>query len=75
LVTEYPTSIGDPYYPIPTSENNTLYRKYQTLVDEEKNITFVGRLAQYKYFNMDQAVGSALDKSEKLLDYFNTRGL
>lgn len=75
LVTEYPTSIGDPYYPIPTSENNTLYRKYQTLVDEEKNITFVGRLAQYKYFNMDQAVGSALDKSEKLLDYLYTRSL
>jgi len=69
LVTEYPTNFGDPYYPIPTAENNTLFREYQSLVDEEANITFVGRLAQYQYFNMDQAVGSALEKSEKLIKY------
>ena len=66
LVTEYPTDFGDPYYPIPTEENNILYKKYQFLAEQEASTTFLGRLAQYKYFNMDQVVGSALTQSEKL---------
>jgi len=67
-VTEYPTNFGEPYYPIPTLENNNLYKKYQLLLDQEHNVTFVGRLAQYKYFNMDQVVGAALEKSEHLIN-------
>ena len=67
LVYEFPTDSGEPYYPIPTKTNEALYKKYQLLVDEEVNVTFVGRLAEYRYFNMDQVVGSALDKSEKLI--------
>lgn len=66
-VREYPTSTGDPFYPIPTTINNTLFRRYWDLAESEKKVSFVGRLAQYKYYNMDQIVGSALSLSEKLL--------
>ena len=51
---------GDPYYPIPTRENAALSKEYEALAAAETNTIFVGRLAQYKYFNMDQVVGSAL---------------
>jgi len=60
IVREYPKAEGDPYYPIPRPENEILYRKYQALADREKNVTFVGRLAQYRYYNMDQVVEVAL---------------
>lgn len=73
LVTEYPTNHGDPYYPIPTLENTTTYKKYQALAESEEGTSFVGRLAQYKYFNMDQVVGSALEKSEILISKLGTQ--
>ncbi len=57
---EYPTAEGDPYYPIPRPDNRELYRKYATLAAAQRHVTFVGRLAEYKYFNMDQVVASAL---------------
>ena len=60
IVREYPQASGDPYYPIPRPENERLFRKYQARVDGERNVTFVGRLAQYRYYNMDQVVGAAL---------------
>ena len=60
LCTEYPTAEGDPYYPIPRPENAELYRKYQALADATPGVTFVGRLATYKYYNMDQVVAQAL---------------
>jgi UDP-galactopyranose mutase len=60
IVKEYPKSGGEPFYPIPREENDTLYRKYKELSDDESNVYFVGRLAQYKYFNMDQVVGASL---------------
>lgn len=60
IVREFPTDEGDPYYPIPTEENEEVYRKYRALSDARTNVTFVGRLAQYKYYNMDQVVGAAL---------------
>jgi UDP-galactopyranose mutase len=72
LVTEYPTNHGDPYYPIPTLQNATTYKKYQALAGSEEGTSFVGRLAQYKYFNMDQVVGSALEKSEILISKLGT---
>lgn len=60
LSREYPADHGDPYYPIPRPDNRELYRKYAQLAAAQRNVTFVGRLAEYKYFNMDQVVASAL---------------
>lgn len=57
---EYPAAEGDPYYPIPRAENQALYKKYEALADANPNVTFVGRLATYRYYNMDQVVGQAL---------------
>jgi UDP-galactopyranose mutase len=57
---EYPVDDGEPYYPIPRPENRELYRRYARLAAAQRNVTFVGRLAEYKYFNMDQVVASAL---------------
>lgn len=64
IIREYPTWEGEPFYPVPTKENKVLYSKYQTKADELKSngkVYFVGRLANYKYFNMDQAFKNALD--------------
>jgi UDP-galactopyranose mutase len=60
IVYEYPQAEGDPYYPIPRPENALLYQRYKQLADETPNVHFVGRLATYKYYNMDQVVAQAL---------------
>jgi UDP-galactopyranose mutase len=60
IVYEYPQAVGDPYYPIPRPENAELYAKYKTLADARADVHFVGRLATYKYYNMDQIVAQAL---------------
>jgi UDP-galactopyranose mutase len=57
---EYPSAEGDPYYPIPRPENQALFKKYEALGDATEGVTFVGRLATYRYYNMDQIVGQAL---------------
>jgi UDP-galactopyranose mutase len=57
---EYPSAEGDPYYPIPREENQLLFKKYEALADSTPGVTFVGRLATYRYYNMDQIVGQAL---------------
>ncbi len=57
---EYPCAEGDPYYPIPRPENQTLYKRYEALALQTPDVHFVGRLATYKYYNMDQVVGQAL---------------
>ena len=57
---EYPSADGDPYYPIPRPENQELFKKYEALADATDNVTFVGRLATFRYYNMDQIVGQAL---------------
>src|SRR3546814_16651468 len=54
---EYPCADGDPYYPIPRSENQTLYKSYEALAAAQSEVIFVGRLATYRYYNMDQVVG------------------
>eukprot|EP00667_Euglena_gracilis_P008531 EG_transcript_8646 len=63
LVKEYSTDQGEPYYPVPNERNQALYRKYQQMAEAEQasGVHFVGRLASYKYFNMDQAIKNALD--------------
>lgn len=60
IVYEFPQATGDPYYPIPRKENAEIYAKYKSLADAEKDVHFVGRLATYKYYNMDQIVAQAL---------------
>ena len=57
---EFPRAEGDPYYPIPRPENQALFKRYEALADAEDGVTFVGRLATYRYYNMDQVVGQAL---------------
>jgi len=61
---EYPMSFmrnkNEPYYPIPNDQNNSIYQKYKDFVGKESNITFIGRLADYKYYNMDQVIARAL---------------
>ena len=66
IVYEHPRAEGDPYYPIPRPENTVLYRQYQALADSTKDVHFVGRLATYKYYNMDQVVAQALTLYKKL---------
>lgn len=63
---EYPSAEGDPYYPIPRQENQTLFKKYEALADSTPGVTFVGRLATYRYYNMDQVVGQALTAFRRL---------
>jgi len=60
IVYEYPRAEGDPYYPVPRPENAELYKLYKELADATKDVHFVGRLATYKYYNMDQVVAQAL---------------
>jgi UDP-galactopyranose mutase len=68
IVYEYPQAEGDPYYPVPMPENAELYAKYKKLADETVGVHFVGRLATYKYYNMDQVVAQALTLYKKLTD-------
>jgi UDP-galactopyranose mutase len=60
LTYEYPEAVGDPYYPIPNPENQALFKRYERLALDERDVWFVGRLATYRYYNMDQIVGQAL---------------
>ncbi|WP_438022236.1 UDP-galactopyranose mutase [Sorangium sp. So ce233] len=68
VVYEFPTAEGDPYYPVPRPENAEIYRKYKALADATPNVHFVGRLATYRYYNMDQVVGQALATFDHLRD-------
>ena len=65
---EYPQAEGDPYYPIPMAANAALYDQYKKLADATPNVHFVGRLATYKYYNMDQVVAQALTLYRKLTE-------
>jgi UDP-galactopyranose mutase len=67
IVYEHPRAEGDPYYPIPKPECTALYNKYKALADAARGVYFVGRLATYKYYNMDQVVGQALATFDKIM--------
>ncbi|GAC1584644.1 MAG: UDP-galactopyranose mutase [Ginsengibacter sp.] len=67
IVYEYPKAEGDPYYPVPRQENADIYKKYQQLASAMTNTYFVGRLATYKYYNMDQVVAQSLTLFKKLM--------
>jgi len=66
VVYEFPKATGDPYYPIPRAENAEIYKEYQRLAEAQTNIYFTGRLATYKYYNMDQVVAQSLTLFKKL---------
>ncbi len=65
---EHPCADGDPYYPVPRPETQALYKKYEALATGRKDVTFVGRLATYRYYNMDQVVGQALSVFRRLAE-------
>jgi UDP-galactopyranose mutase len=70
IVREYPDDFGpgkEPYYPIPAPDATALYKKYKDLADAEMGVSFIGRLATYRYYNMDQVVGMALAEVVKLV--------
>jgi UDP-galactopyranose mutase len=67
IVYEFPRADGDPYYPIPRAENAELYARYKKLADARDNVHFVGRLATYKYYNMDQIVAQAMTLYGKIV--------
>ena len=67
LTWEYPSDIGDPFYPIPKAENQVLYKKYEALADGKPNVTFIGRLGSYRYYNMDQIVAQALTTYNRIV--------
>jgi UDP-galactopyranose mutase len=73
VVYEFPTAEGDPYYPIPSPETADIYTKYKALADATPGVHFVGRLATYKYYNMDQVVGQALATFERIRATKDTR--
>ena len=66
IVYEFPCDEGDPYYPVPRPENAVIYKRYETLAAQAKDVHFAGRLATYKYYNMDQVVAQALTLCARL---------
>jgi UDP-galactopyranose mutase len=60
ITREFPTDVGDPYYPIPAPENAALYKRYEELAEGTPGVTFTGRLGTYRYYNMDQVVAQSL---------------
>jgi len=67
IVREYPEDYGEdnePYYPIPADDSAKIYKQYENLSKKEVNAIFIGRLATYKYYNMDQVVGMSLKRFE-----------
>ena len=64
--TEYKAKETEPYYPVNDKVNNDNYNKYKTLAEQESNIFFGGRLAEYKYYDMHQVIESALNFCNKL---------
>ncbi len=69
---EFPSAVGDPYYPIPRPENAELYKKYEALALATPDVWFVGRLATYRYYNMDQVTGQALATFRRIQDALPT---
>ncbi len=68
VVYEYPREEGDPYYPVPCQSSADLFARYRALAEREKHVYFLGRLANYKYFNMDQVIAQALKTARRILE-------
>jgi len=70
IVREYPEDFGpgrEPYYPIPAPDARALYEQYRERAEKEGRVSFVGRLATYRYYNMDQVIGMALAEFDRLM--------
>ena len=67
IVYEFARAEGDPYYPVPRPENHAMYKRYRELADASPSVNFVGRLATYKYYNMDQVTAQALATFKRLV--------
>lgn len=65
ILKEYPTAQGEPYYPFPTADCKAQFALYREEMEKEKNVHFLGRLAEYRYYNMDAVVRNALDLYEE----------
>lgn len=73
IVREFPADFeetGEPYYPVPMEESKELYRAYAELAEQEKGVTFLGRLGAYRYYNMDQVVAMALMQADKICEKY-----
>jgi len=76
IIREYPKDWRrgeDAYYPVPAPESRAAYQRYAMLADAERNVSFVGRLATYRYYNMDQVIGMALAEAHKLIDRYGSQ--
>lgn len=71
IVREYPEGEGEPFYPVPTAENHALFERYWADAQALKNVHFLGRLAEYRYFNMDQVVKRALEVFDSIATISN----
>jgi UDP-galactopyranose mutase len=75
IVREFPkdwTPETEPFYPIPTPEARAAYQNYAALATAETATSFIGRLATYRYFNMDQVTGMAIAEADKLISRYGT---
>jgi UDP-galactopyranose mutase len=69
LTYEYPCDAGDPYYPVPTAQNQEQFKLYEQLAKGRPDVIFIGRLATYRYYNMDQIVGQALSAYKRIAEH------
>lgn len=75
ILREFPkdwTRGGEPYYPIPAPDARDAYKRYSQIAAEEPNTSFIGRLATYRYYNMDQVTGMALAEAERLISKYGS---
>jgi UDP-galactopyranose mutase len=75
VIREYPedwTPEKEPFYPVPTDVTSQLYARYKELAAQESNVSFIGRLGTYRYYNMDQVTGMALTEAEKLIQKYQS---
>ena len=67
IVKEFPTDEGEPCYPVPRPANQEFYQRYRELAAQQADVIFLGRLAQYRYYNMDQVAAAALKTTAEII--------
>ena len=76
ILREFPkdwTPDDEPFYPVPTPQARSAYQSYADLAAAEPSVSFIGRLATYRYYNMDQVTGMALAEADRLISRYGTR--
>jgi UDP-galactopyranose mutase len=74
IVKEFPeewTPEKEPFYPVPTSSSAEIYERYKALAQQLENVSFIGRLGTYRYYNMDQVTGMALAEADRLIKRYS----